>query len=86
MLCLLGSLYHFWLVVGQFCVQFQIHLSPGTVAGLHHNITYMHLLLLLVSPCQIVSGMLHSKSILFCLMSAVLVIHMSAELRENLLK
>ena len=74
-LCPLGSLYHFWFVVGQLSIWFQMHLSPGTVVGFHHKISYIHLLLLLILPCQIVSGMLHSRPIWFGLMSAVLVIH-----------
>ena len=82
-LCLYGSLYHFWFVVRQLQVQFQMHLSPETVAGFHHTISYIHLLLLLNLPCKIVAGILHSRSIQFCLMSAS---HTSAVLGENLLK
>ena len=44
------------------------------LAGFYHKISYTYLLLLLILSCQIVPGLLHSRSILFCLMSAVLVI------------
>ena len=38
---------------------------------LKHTQTALHNILLLILPCQIVSGMLHSMYILFCSMSAV---------------
>ena len=83
-LCLLGRLYYFWFVVGQLQVLFKMHLSQGTAAGFHNKISYMHLLLLLILSCQIVSDLLHSRSTLFYLMSAVLGIHIHLQCLERI--
>ena len=57
----LGQLYHFLFVVGQLPLPLQMHLSLCTLAEFLHKISYMYLLLRLILPNQIFSGMLMSR-------------------------
>ena len=49
-------------------VQFQMHQSSGTRVLFHCRISCIHHLLLVISPCQIEFGKIHSISIMLCLM------------------